>query len=191
MSAHETVANVPRGVRPELPPRPALEEDAFEQIRREQEKSKEREFVRFAFYKVDAAWRRLPPSERERQKAQLTQIIGEHGRKFMIYSYSLVSTRGDCDFLLWQATRNLDHFQALAAAVNSSARPKAVVMIFWTSALVAPTLCSRYSVISDAGMLPADRLSTTGQSMCRERANLIVPPILVKAANSRSVPTAK
>jgi chlorite dismutase len=120
MSANDTIANVPRGARPELPPRPAMEEDAFEQIRREQEKSKEREFVRFAFYKVDPAWRRLPPSERERQKAQLTQIIGENGRRFMIYSYSLVSTRGDCDFLLWQATKNLDHFQELAAAINSS-----------------------------------------------------------------------
>src|SRR5688572_26471330 len=102
MSAKDAVANVPRGVRPELPPRPALEEDAYERIRREQEKSKEREFVRFAFYKVDPAWRRLPPSDRERHKAQLTSIVGEHGRKFMIYSYSLISTRGDTDFLLWQ-----------------------------------------------------------------------------------------
>ena len=117
---NETIANVPRGVRPELPPRPVMEEDAFEHIRREQEKGKEREFVRFAFYKVDPAWRRLAPSERERHKAQLTHIIGEAGRKFMIYSYSLVSTRGDCDFLLWQATKNLDHFQELAVAINSS-----------------------------------------------------------------------
>lgn len=118
--SQDAVANVPRGLRPELPPRPTLEEDAFEQIRREQEKSKEREFVRFAFYQVDPAWRRLPPSDRERHKAQLVSLIGEHGRKFMIYSYSLVSTRGDCDFLLWQATKNLDHFQELAAAINSS-----------------------------------------------------------------------
>ena len=51
----EKTANVPRGVREELPPRPAIEEDAYERIRREQEKSKEREFVRFSFYKVDPA----------------------------------------------------------------------------------------------------------------------------------------
>ena len=120
MSAHDTMANVPRGVRPELPPRPALEEDAFERIRREQEKSKEREFVRFAFYKVDPSWRRLAPAERERQKTQLTSVVGEAGRKFMIYSYSLVSTRGDCDFLLWQATRNFEHFHELAAAINNT-----------------------------------------------------------------------
>src|SRR5690606_21462289 len=118
---HDIVANVPRGVRPELPPRPALEEDAFEKIRQEQEKSKEREFVRFSFYQVDPSWRRLPPSDRDRHKGQLVKLVGEFGKKFMIYSYSLVGTRGDCDFMLWQATKNLDHFHELAAAINGCA----------------------------------------------------------------------
>src|SRR6185369_12148893 len=38
----------------------------------------------------------------------------------MIYAYSLISTRGDCDFMLWQASRNLDHFQEFAAALNNT-----------------------------------------------------------------------
>lgn len=114
------IANVPRGMRPELPPRPELEEDAFEKIRREQEKSKEREFVRFAFYKLDPAWRRLPLTDRKRHKDEFVEMIGEQGRKFMLYSYSMISTRGDCDFLLWQATKNFDHFHELAAAISRS-----------------------------------------------------------------------
>jgi chlorite dismutase len=113
----DTTANVPRGKREELPKRPAMEEDAYEQIRLLQEKSKEREFVRFAFYKLDPAWRRLSVADRKRHKDEFVRIIGEFGRKYMIYSYSLVSTRGDCDFLLWQATKNLDHFQELAEAI--------------------------------------------------------------------------
>lgn len=120
MSAKDAVANIPRGVRPELPKRPAMDEDAFEHIRREQEKSKEREFVRFAFYKIDPEWRRLPRADRQRQKSELVGVVGDQGKKFMIYSYSLISTRGDCDFLLWQATKNLDHFQELAAAINQT-----------------------------------------------------------------------
>lgn len=116
----DTVANVPRGMRPELPPRPEMEEDAYERILREQEKSKERECVRFSFYKIDPAWRRLPPSERKRHKDEFVSIVGEHGRKFMIYAYSLISTRGDCDLLLWQASKNLDHFQEFAAAILRS-----------------------------------------------------------------------
>ncbi|MGQ0562816.1 MAG: chlorite dismutase family protein [Gemmatimonadota bacterium] len=116
----DTAANVPRGLRQELPPRPAMEEDAYERIRREQEKSKQREFVRFAFYKFDPEWRRLPAIDRKRHKDEFVAIIGEHSRRFMIYSYSLISTRGDCDFLLWQAARSLDHFQELAAALLRS-----------------------------------------------------------------------
>jgi hypothetical protein len=45
-------------------------------------------------------------------------------------------------------------------------------------------------VISAAGMLPAHSWPTTRQGTRRWRARLTVPPILVKAANSKSVPTA-
>ncbi|HUP88866.1 MAG TPA: chlorite dismutase family protein, partial [Longimicrobiales bacterium] len=116
----DKVANTPRGMREELPPRPAHDEDAYERILREQEKSKEREFVRFSFYKVDPAWRRQSPTDRKRQKDELVSIVAEHGRRFMIYSYSMISTRGDCDLLLWQASKNLDHFQEFAAALMRS-----------------------------------------------------------------------
>jgi chlorite dismutase len=112
--------NVPRGMRPELPPRPEMEEDAYERIRREQEKSKEREFVRFAFYKVSPEWHRLPLTDRKRHKDEFVSIVGQYGRKFMIYSYSMLSTRGDCDLLLWQATKNFDDFQEFAGAVRRS-----------------------------------------------------------------------
>lgn len=113
----ETTTNVPRGKREELPPRPAMEEDAFERIRREQEKSKEREFIRFAFFRLDPAWRRLPITERKHHKDEFVELIGQWGNKFMIYSYSLIGVRGDCDFMLWQASRDLDHFQQLAGAI--------------------------------------------------------------------------
>ncbi len=104
-----------RGTHPGLPPLPALDSEAIERIQREQEKSAEREFVRFAFYHLRAEWRRLPAEERARQKAEVIELVQRLGRDFMIYSYSLIGTRGDCDFLLWQATRNLDHLHTLAS----------------------------------------------------------------------------
>src|SRR5690606_35104391 len=104
MSETAAPKNVPRGVRPNLPKRPALEEDAWTRIQREQEKMKEREFVRFSVFRVDPAWRRLPAEERQRQKDEFEQTIGEWSRRMMIYAYSLVGTRGDGDLLLWQAT---------------------------------------------------------------------------------------
>ena len=89
--------NVPRGVRTGLPKRPELDEDAWTRIRREQEKMKEREFVRFAVLKLDPAWRRLLQPDREAHKLELEVLVGEWGRTMMIYSYSLVGTRADAD----------------------------------------------------------------------------------------------
>ena len=114
----ETVRNVPRGVRPGLPQRPELEEDAWERIQREQERMKEREFVRFAVYRVDPAWRRLPAQERERHKDEFEAVVGKWGKSMMLYAYSLVATRGDADFLLWQASRGIDQLHAFQAELN-------------------------------------------------------------------------
>src|SRR5690606_18494307 len=100
MASLETSA---RGLRPGLPKRPALDEAAIERIRQEQEKAAEREFVRFAFYKVDPAWRRLPVETRNAHKQEFVDVVRDHGEHFMVYAYSLVGTRGDTDFLLWQA----------------------------------------------------------------------------------------
>ena len=112
--------NLARGLRPGLPKRPALEEDAWEKIRREQEKAAERELVRFAFYQVDPAWRRLAPEVKAAHREEFVELVREWGQKLMVYAYSLVGTRGDCDFMLWQATKNADHLHRFAAAINRS-----------------------------------------------------------------------
>ena len=120
--------STPRGTRPGRPPRPALDTEAIERIRLEQEKSAEREFVRFSFYRVLPEWRQRDPALRAQDKAEFLEVVQQFGRSFMIYSYSLVSTRGDCDFLLWQASRNLDHFQELAVALRRTALGAYLVM---------------------------------------------------------------
>lgn len=121
MSDTAPPTNVPRGVRPNLPKRPALDEDAWGKIQREQEKMKEREFVRFALFKLDPAWRRLPATERQAQKDEFEQAIGEWSRKLMIYAYSLVGTRGDADLMLWQASRQVEQLHELASGLNRTA----------------------------------------------------------------------
>lgn len=113
-----TIENVPRGVREGMPKRPAIDEAAIEKIRQEQEKSLERELVRFSFFKVRPEWRLLPAADRERHKREVVELVERAGREFMIYSYSLVGTRGDCDLLLWQAARDIDHLHDFQAALN-------------------------------------------------------------------------
>ena len=116
----ETKQNVPRGARPNIPKRPAMDEDAWEKIKAEQEKMKEREFVRFSVFKVDPAWRRLSVEERTTHKEEFESVVAARVREMMIYSYSLVGTRGDADFLLWQAARNIGQIHDLAAALNQT-----------------------------------------------------------------------
>ena len=64
--------------------------------------------VQFAFYKFDAAWRRLPPEVREQDKAEFCNAVEESADAMMVRSYSLVGIRGDADLLLWNASPDLD-----------------------------------------------------------------------------------
>jgi chlorite dismutase len=107
----------PAAGRPGFPTRPTFDEDAIEKIRLEQEKGKEREFVRFAFYKVDPMWRRLPAAERTSHKEEFVEMVRAAGRTSMVYAYSMLGTRGDCDFMLWQASHDFEQLQTFGAAV--------------------------------------------------------------------------
>lgn len=112
--------NVARGVRPGYPKRPPIDEGAIERIRQAQEESLEREIVRFAFYKVRPEWRRLPGETKSAHRREVTEVVERWGRKLMIYSYSLVGTRGDCDLLLWQAARDSDLLHGFQGELNGT-----------------------------------------------------------------------
>jgi chlorite dismutase len=60
------------------------------------------QYVNFAFYKVDPAWRRLPAEERQRGKCEFAEVVKAYKGDMLVISYSLVGIRGDCDFMLWR-----------------------------------------------------------------------------------------
>src|SRR3972149_623419 len=80
-----------------------------------------RQVVKFTFFRVDPAWRRLPAEERERAKGELCAAVGAYGDRLLIRSYSLVGMRGDADFLLWQIGDRLEDALGLTTAVFSTA----------------------------------------------------------------------
>ncbi|HET9985478.1 MAG TPA: chlorite dismutase family protein [Longimicrobiales bacterium] len=108
-------------VRPHPPQRPALDEEALERIREEQERSLDRDLIRFAFLQVAPEWRRLPAGERAGQRTELADVVAEWRPRLGLYSYSLVGTRGDADLLLWQVTRDAELLHGFAAAVRRTA----------------------------------------------------------------------
>ncbi|MCP9453068.1 MAG: chlorite dismutase, partial [Nitrospira sp.] len=77
----------------------------------QQSQPQRRQYVNFAFYKVDPAWRRLPEEERARGKQEFIRAVEEYTGQVLVVAYSTVGIRGDCDFLLWRISYQLDLFQ--------------------------------------------------------------------------------
>lgn len=77
-----------------------------------------RQLVRYAFYRLDPVWRRLPATEQREHQAEFAAAISAFAERMLLRSYSLVGIRGDSDFLLWQVAEELDSLQALQTALN-------------------------------------------------------------------------
>jgi len=80
----------------------------------------QQQFVRFAFYKIDPAWRSLPAEDKLAARAEVLDTVQRFSQRMILRSYSTVGTRGDCDFLLWQASYEMDGVHQLAAALNNT-----------------------------------------------------------------------
>jgi chlorite dismutase len=79
-----------------------------------------RQYVRFAFYKVDPLWRRLAAAEQAEQKQELFDVIRGFNRRMLLRPYSTMGTRADAELLLWQIAETPEVFQDLAAAIMRS-----------------------------------------------------------------------
>ncbi|MFN0071360.1 MAG: chlorite dismutase family protein [Chloroflexota bacterium] len=79
-----------------------------------------RQYVRYAFYKVQSEWKRLSQGERTEDKRELVAAISSCASRFMIRSYSNVGMRGDVDLLLWSVSERLEDQHDLAAAISST-----------------------------------------------------------------------
>ena len=76
-----------------------------------------RQYVNFAYYKVDPAWRRLPEEERKRGKCQFIDVVKSYEPDMLVIPYSLVGIRGDCDFMLWRISYDLLQFQEMSTRI--------------------------------------------------------------------------
>jgi chlorite dismutase len=79
-----------------------------------------RQFVNFAYFKVDPAWRRLPAEDRKRGKCQFIDVAKSYEPDMLLIPYSLVGLRGDCDFMLWRISYDLNQFQEMTAKLQAT-----------------------------------------------------------------------
>jgi chlorite dismutase len=80
--------------------------------------SEKRQVVRYAFYRLDPQWRRLPAERQAAAKLEFGDAIERFHGHLLLRPYGLVGMRGDCDFLLWQVAEDLDALVALQTALN-------------------------------------------------------------------------
>ena len=76
-----------------------------------------RQYVRFAFYKLDPAWRRLSAEKQAAHKRELIDTIEGFKRRMLLRPYSLMGTRADAELLLWQIAESPQPFGELATAI--------------------------------------------------------------------------
>ena len=83
----------------------------------------QRQYLNYAFYKLDPMFRRLPRAEQVEMKAELQAAIegwtdAPAPKGLIQRTYSTVGTRPEADFMLWRIAFDLADFQEAQARVN-------------------------------------------------------------------------
>jgi chlorite dismutase len=119
------------GQTPETPAAPArpqrpkmmVDLDPSGQVTQREPDRAQRQYLNYAFYRLDPAFRRLPPGEQAAMKAEFLAAAegwldapAEKGR--IQRPYSTVGLRGESDFMLWRMAFDLRDFQEAQARLN-------------------------------------------------------------------------
>lgn len=80
-----------------------------------------RQCVKYTFYKLDAAFLRLPEEKQRDAKLDFIDTVRHFNRRMLLRSYSLVGMRRDVDFLLWTVAEEMEPFQQLETAIRNTA----------------------------------------------------------------------
>ncbi|RJF71845.1 chlorite dismutase [Deinococcus cavernae] len=105
-------------------PKRMVDLDPSGQVTQREPDRANRQFLNYAFFKLDPAFRRLPHAEREEIKAEFRAAVegwveGAPAEKGLIQrTYSLVGVRSDVDFMLWRIAFDVNDFQDAQARLN-------------------------------------------------------------------------
>jgi chlorite dismutase len=80
-----------------------------------------RQLVRFTFFKLDPQWLRLSADVREQGRRELEAIYSNyHEHDELIRSFSLYGTKSNLDFMIWQATYDIENLRSLSSQIRRS-----------------------------------------------------------------------
>ena len=90
----------------------------------------QRQYVKYNFYRVDPAWRRLPDRERDAHKRELEAVVGEFSERMAVLPYTLIGFRADADLLLWLVAANPQDLQEMTTGVYRTGLGKYMTMAY-------------------------------------------------------------
>jgi len=82
--------------------------------------ARERHFVKYSFFKLDPAWRRLDPEERAEHKREFLAACEDFATQRLLRAFSTVGTRGDADLMLLTQATNLDRIHEFHVVLQQS-----------------------------------------------------------------------
>lgn len=121
MSEHQSYRPT-ESPRPGRPPGPQVDLDPSGQVTGKAPDRERRQFLNYAFFKLDPAFRRLPKAERTAAKGEYAGVVRRWDAHdhLILRTYSLVGLRADADFMLWRISNDPACFQAMQAELNGT-----------------------------------------------------------------------
>jgi chlorite dismutase len=80
----------------------------------------QRQFVNFAFFRIDPSIRHLPDTEKWEARSEFLKLFQTPWDKMMCLTYSTVGLKAGADFLLWRIGLAPEAFQEQCATINKS-----------------------------------------------------------------------
>lgn len=80
----------------------------------------QRQFVSFAFFRLDPEFRRLPDHDKIQARSEFLKIFSQPRDGLMCITYSTVGMKADCDFMLWRIASTPDAFQQQQMMMNKT-----------------------------------------------------------------------
>lgn len=118
-----------------------------------------RQCVKYTFYKLDAAFLRLPEDKQRAAKLDFIDTVRGFNRRVLLRSYSLVGMRRDVDFLLWTVAEEMKPFQQLETAIRNTALGPYLAV---ARSFLSTTKRSMYDI-----SLPEDASAPSGEERIR------------------------
>jgi chlorite dismutase len=98
----------------------------------------ERQYLKYTFFKLDPRWRHLTNRQRRSSKTRFTRLIEKLNNENLIQTYSLIGTRGDVDFLIWNINKSLEQLQSFASSLLKSELGKYLTILYSYLAITRP-----------------------------------------------------